>query len=514
MMNRLTSTFLIFAVSALAAAGCTIDKTEVPALSGPSELSLSIALSAQPSILAQDGVSQSAISIQTRDANGQPARNISMRAEIVANSINGLAIFDYGRLSTKAPVTDSNGRATLMYTAPPRLSDPVDNLSQVTILVTPETGDNRSALARQIDIRLVPPGIVLPPNGVPLPQFTFSPSTPSTFSKVHFDGSTSLDDGVIVSFEWNFGDGKFGTGVEVDHEYKLSGVYNVTLTVTDDRGLSARTDPVAVSVTATAGPTAIFTFSPISPLEGDRVFFNATASTASEGHEIVSYKWNLGTSNGTASGISVSKVYNTAGSFTITLTVTDDAGQTGTASQTLNVVTETPTPPDADPVASFVFSPLQPAVGALVHFDAASSTPLSSIVSFTWDFGDGGRGTGVTPDHRYNTAGTYTVSLLVTDSNGNTDTTSLIVPVNALAADFTVNPLNPNAGDLVTVTATVQNATGDVSYQWDFGVGSAPSTGVGPSASTVYAVPGTYVITLTVTDDVDTVVVPKQITVQ
>lgn len=508
MMNRLKSTCLMFAVTALAAAGCAIDKTEVPALSGPSELSLSIALSAQPSILSQDGVSQSAISIQTRDANGQPARNISMRAEIVANSINGLAIFDYGRLSTKAPVTDSNGRATLMYTAPPRLSDPVDNLSQVTILVTPETGDNRSSLARQIDIRLVPPGVVLPPNGVPLPQFTFSPSSPSTFQKVHFDASSSLDDGQIVSYAWTFGDGKTGTGVQVNHEYKVSGVYNVILTVTDDRGLTASTDPVAVNVTASGGPTAIFTFSPAAPLVDDKVFFNASASTASEGHEIVSYKWNFGTGNGnSASGVTVSKSFGAPGSYTVTLVVTDDTGQEGTAALQVPVG-QTGTGPG--PTASFTFSPLAPAVGATVHFDAASSTPLSTINSFTWDFGDGGRGSGVTPDHRYNRAGTYTVSLLVTDSDGLTDTTSLVVPVNALSADFGVSPGSPTTDDLVSVAATVQNATGDVSFTWDFGDGN---TGVGPSAANQYLVPGTYVITLTVSDDVDTVVVPKQVTV-
>jgi len=79
--------------------------------------------------------------------------------------------------------------------------------------------------------------------------FQFSPQTPEVLQTVNFDGSLSTPgtDRTIVKFDWDFGDGESKTGVRTTHDYVVSGVYLVTLVVTDDSGKTARSSqPVTV----------------------------------------------------------------------------------------------------------------------------------------------------------------------------------------------------------------------------------------------------------------------------
>ena len=85
-----------------------------PPLSGPSEFGTSVTITASPDAINQDGGSQSLITITTRDSNGNPLRNVSLRTEIFVNGVHT----DFGTLSARSVVTDANGRATLIYTAP------------------------------------------------------------------------------------------------------------------------------------------------------------------------------------------------------------------------------------------------------------------------------------------------------------------------------------------------------------------------------------------------------------
>ena len=84
------------------------------------------------------------------------------------------------------------------------------------------------------------------------------------------------------------------------------------------------------------------------------------------------------------------------------------------------------------PVAAFVFAPQAPRTGDAVAFDGTPSTDADgTIVSYAWTFGDGGSGTGATPHHSFAQAGTYTVTLTVTDDLGDTATVSHAVTVSA-----------------------------------------------------------------------------------
>jgi PKD repeat protein len=331
-MGRARPATALFVAAGLALAGCTIKKTDKPPLAGPSELALALSLYANPDVLTQDGASQSQVVIQARDPNGQPVKNLPLRADIVVDGV----YVDYGRLSAKNLVTESDGRATTFYTPPIASLIAVDPGRVVTILVTPIGSDYRGAEPRRVDIRLVPPGVITPPNGTPTPAFSFSPTSPLTYTPVYFDASASTDDGQIVSYTWNFGDGSSGSGQQATHEYREAGDYLVTLTIVDDMGISATSEATSVRVTASQAPVATFAYSPAEPVVGQDIYFNAAQSQAAQGRYIVSYAWNFG-SGSPQSGMTVVKSYDTVGTYVVTLVVTDNAGGTDSTAVSVRI---------------------------------------------------------------------------------------------------------------------------------------------------------------------------------
>jgi PKD repeat protein len=318
-------------------------------------------------------------------------------------------------------VTGSNGRASFTYTAPGFVEGTIPN---VQLSVTPTGTDSASHIRRNISIRLVPPGVI----GIaPTARFTFTPEAPAAFTDVRFDGTTSTPGigATIVKYTWDFGDNTSASaGSVASHKYSAPGTYLARLTVTDNNGLSGQSPTQAVVVGAGVAPTAEFVFSPSLPSAGQSVFFNGTTSTAGAGHQIVKYDWDFGTGS-RRSGATVSKTYDTPGTYNVVLTVTDEVGQTG--QRTRDVIVGA----GAAPIASFTFSPTDPGVGTVVNFNGSGSRAPqgSTITSYAWDFGDGATGTGVRASHPYGAAHTYTVRLTVTDSEGRTATVTQLVTV-------------------------------------------------------------------------------------
>jgi PKD repeat protein len=317
-MTKYISHMLVL-IAAAVAAGCTVSNIEPPPLAGPSGMSLSLAITASPDVLSLDGASQTLVTVDARDHNGQPAANVPLRVQIVADG----QTVDFGTISARTLVTNSSGRASFTYTAPTFLSGAIPNLQ---LSVTPTGTDASTHVERFVSVRLVPPSSF----GVnPFAAFTFTPASPAAFTNVRFDGSTSTAGlgAVITSYLWDFGDGTTGTGVTPTHQYEV-GNYLVRLTVTDSNGRTNQSAAQTVTVGAGEPPIATFVFSPTAPIAGDTVFFNATQSTAGAGHRIVRYQWNWG--DGTSgSGSTTSHKYTTKGTYVVVLTVTDEVGQVG-----------------------------------------------------------------------------------------------------------------------------------------------------------------------------------------
>jgi len=423
-----------------------------------------------------------------------------MRVEItVAGSVVA-----FGQLSSQDVSTGSDGRATLSYTAPTAI-DTVDRGTIVAIRVTPTGTDYGTSEPRSVNIRLVPPGFV--PAG-PVAAYTYSPTLPVPNSPVKFDGSASLSDTAIIGYSWDFGDGTTGTGVSPQHTYRSAGSYDVTLTIADDKGRVSNPCKGTIVVATTTPPVANFVFSPTTPAPGQTIFFNASTSVAGTGRTITDCAWDFG--NGTsAHGVTTTTSYDAAGTYNVTLVVTDDVGQTASRSQGVTVSLSSA----AAPSAAFVFSPGSPAVGEPLFFDASTSAAATghSITSYAWTFGDGTTGTGrtLTKTVGYASAGTYNVVLTVTDDLGHTGSTSRAVAiggggtVSAPTAAFIFSPSAPAVGEPVFFDASTSTAaTGHsiTSYAWAFGDGT---TGTGRTVTKIagYATAATYTVMLTVTDD-------------
>lgn len=323
---------LMLAVAVIASASCSVDPAAIPRPTGPSEFAVSLAMTATPDTIRQDGVAQSTIQVVARDHNALPISGLSMRMEILANG----QVVDFGALSSRTLTTGSDGRASTTYRAPDPPPASASDDVWLTIRATPLGTDYASAQARTVSLLLTRPGVILPPNGTPQPSFFASPSAAAENEDVFFDASASRDDGRIVSYAWNFGDGDTGSGRQARHSYELAGTYQVTLTVTDDRGLSASTAPTPFVVTASVNPTAVFTFSPTDPSVGTPIVFNAAASTVPTGRYIVSWEWEFGDGN-QASGVAAHHTFTAARTFTVVLTVTDNTGRKGVASRTVAV---------------------------------------------------------------------------------------------------------------------------------------------------------------------------------
>jgi len=221
-----------------------------------------------------------------------------------------------------------------------------------------------------------------------------------------------------------FGDGSSGTGSTVTHAYASAGTFTLVLTVKDG-GSPQQTVTSQQSVTVTSPPppplSASFTFKPSSPDAGQAVSF---IGSASGGVSPYSYSWSFG-DGGTASGSLVSHTFQSAGTYTVILTIKDSAGQIAKSSQTITV--------NARPSASISYSPSNPLPLLSVTF-TGSATGGTQPYSYSWDFGDGTTASGQTVSHSYLLPGSYVVTLTITDANGQTFTTSqtIIVLTNLL----------------------------------------------------------------------------------
>jgi len=158
------------------------------------------------------------------------------------------------------------------------------------------------------------------------------------------------------------------------------------------------------------------------------------------------------------------------------------------------------------PVASFTATPVTGPAPLTVVFDASdSSDPNHDVLTYDWDFDDGGSGNVVSGFHVFTTPGEYEVELTVTDSHGVTSSMTRAILVTAPeneapTAGFSASPTTGPAPLIVTFNASAStDPDGTIaSYQWSFGDGG---TATGKNVFHTFAAQGAYVVQLTVADD-------------
>jgi PKD repeat protein len=276
----------------------------------------------------------------------------------------------------------------------------------------------------------------------PLPVVNQTTSTFTASAKgltVTFDASafsgTQTTTMSPASFQWNFGDGtpvQSTTSVTITHVYAASGTYMVNLVVLDAQGVAGKVVSQNVTVApipVNQAPLAAF----VATTGVTGVVVDALQSSDPDG-TITSYAWTFGEANSTsnsASGRTATHIYSGTGSFTVTLVVTDNTGLTATSAQPVVINGA----PNMNPVATFTFV----TNALLVNVSAAASTDNDGTISFyNWNFGEpmsnANTAAGITATHAYRFAGSYTVTLAVTDNLGAQGLRSFVVTVSPPAA--------------------------------------------------------------------------------
>ncbi|RLC74996.1 MAG: hypothetical protein DRI81_12855, partial [Chloroflexi bacterium] len=292
---------------------------------------------------------------------------------------------------------------------------------------------------------------------------------------------------------WDFGDGETATGdLAPSHAYADNGIYTVTLTVTDDDGGSGD-DTLTVTVSNVAPIVDAGTNQVVD--EADTVNFDGSFGDPGSGdtHDIL---WDFGDGITTTGTLSPSHIYTDNDIYTVTLTVSDDDG--GSDDDTLTVTVNNVAPSvDAGPNQTVD-------EGDTVNFDGSFTDPgTADTHDVLWDFGDGVTTTGtLTPSHTYTDNDIYTVTLTVSDDDGDSGNDILTVTVNS------VDPIvdagsdqTANEGDTVSFSGSFTDPSPDDTYDilWDFGDGVTTTGTLSPSH--IYADNDIYTVTLTVTDD-------------
>ncbi len=189
----------------------------------------------------------------------------------------------------------------------------IEGIYTVTLTVTDING-SKDSISKEIKIAK---------SSVPKAKFTYKKYFINL--TVVVDGSESYDEnGKIVNWTWDWGDGTISYGERNKHRYSSNGTYTVTLTVVDDDGIEGKTSEKIVL--ENVFPIANFTYTK----DGKIVMFFDNSSD--EDGAIVNWTWDFGDGNKSREK-NPTHIYTDYGTHTVTLTVTDDYGNTVTTSK-------------------------------------------------------------------------------------------------------------------------------------------------------------------------------------
>lgn len=328
--------------------------------------------------------------------------------------------------------------------------------------------------AVKIDFQLQNPDAVAAANG-PL-----SGCVPFT---VNFQNNSTS----ATNYVWNFGDGSpTTTATNPSHTYTTAGVYTVTLVASNPNGCTASTDTTNLIITVIDDSLfASFTFLKVDSCGPFTANFTNT-STANNGpiNASATYQWDFGDGTNFTGPNPPMHSFPNAGTFVITLTITDPnyCNSPSVFTQSIDFTTSIVT-------SAFVI-PDSICMPALVNFVDQST----NATTWNWTFGDGNTSTQTNPTNTYGAPGTYTVFLVsgnpATCNKFDTSSQTLTIFPSPIA-DFTwaPNPPEPNTPNTFT-----NLSVGAIRYLWDFGDGSTDTT---KDPVHIYQKDGTYLVCLT-----------------
>jgi PKD repeat protein len=332
---------------------------------------------------------------------------------------------------------------------------------------------------------------------------------------VSFQGAgNDPDNNTPLTYSWNFGGGAANSTAQNPGAvtFNTAGTFTVAFTVTDSLGLASTPVTRIVTVTGAGGqqPVAIIEEPNQSRTiaRGRSIEFHGDADNTDDEDDELRFNWSFpGGTPATSTRDEVKVFFNTAGTFTVTLTVTDSQGRTSAPVSRVITVTG---PANMTPTAS-IDAPagdVSVAQGGTVNFMGTGTDPDGNTpLTYSWNFGGGApNSTAQNPgDVTFDTAGTFTVTFTVTDSLGLSSEpvtrTVTVAPVGMPAAEIVAPAMNVSV--LPRGKATFKGAAVGVDnprFRWTFEGGNPKkSTRQNPGVVRFDKV-GMHKVTLTVTD--------------
>jgi PKD repeat protein len=334
----------------------------------------------------------------------------------------------------------------------------------------------------------------------PVAQMTINPLDGVAPLTVTLDALSSYDsDGGIEKCEWQASNGQTAFGCKTQMTFNDAGQHDITLTVTDNSGLTAQAKSQTVKVVLPAKPpVAQMNLNPQNGLAPLTINLDASPSYDSDGG-IEKCDWQASDGR-TAFGCKTQIVFNAAGQYDITLTVTDNAGLTAQTKQTVVVEKE-----NQAPTAAFPIDPVKGEIPLTVTLNGEQSfDPDGTITQYEWFASNGQTAFGKNASITFDKVGNYTISLDVTDNQGKKSVNNPIktVQVGSVPPVARMEAF-PNQGEApLTVTLDgSQSFDSDgsiINYQWTSSDGQQT---FGQQSQMIFNEPGEYRVTLQVTDD-------------
>ena len=286
-----------------------------------------------------------------------------------------------------------------------------------------------------------------------------------------FDSSYSDGTHAIQQWAWNWGDGSAQsyTAPPFNHTYSTTGNYSVLLKVTDSKGCTDNiSNPNAIIISE---PKAIFSGDTLSCTSQPVSFYNSSTGPG------LIYAWDFG-DGATSNKQNPVHLYNTEGSYSVSLNITDKYGCASAVSKTNYIRI-------ANPVADFSLSDSTSACPPLVVNFTNTSTNYSK---WTWDFGDGTTSLERNPSHFYSAVGTFNAKLTITGPEG--CASQKIKPINVAGPSGTFTYTNLMGCDPLQTNFEAHTGK-NISFIWDFNDGATLST-PDSSVSHIFTSPGKY----------------------
>ncbi|MGB1317123.1 MAG: PKD domain-containing protein, partial [Flavobacteriales bacterium] len=288
--------------------------------------------------------------------------------------------------------------------------------------------------------------------------------------------------GTVTNWLWDFGDGNTSTEQNPLHVYQNAGVYHPTLSITDIGGCTSfLAFPDSVNYIPYPEP-AFDVDTTVGCMGQPFTFTNNSTGNA------VTYLWNFG-DGGTSTEENPVYSYQAEGTYSVTLTAFNPNGCDSSVTE-INLINIEHPDADFSAFPTFAFCP-----PLLVSFTDLSST---DAVSWFWDFGDGSSSNLQNPSHIYTESGLFSISLVVTNANGCTDTilNPDLVELSGPSGEFDFFPDTVGCPPYdITFTSEAENVA---TYTWDFGDGFL---GTGETTTHTYTQTGSYIPTLILEDN-------------